>query len=228
MKRFKFYLFVTFIFVEITSCKKDHVVPQTPSFDYFPTEKGTYVVYDVDSIFHADNDNNTDDSVYVTHLQLKEVIDDTFLDGQGRPTQIIKRYRRSEDSLEWNELGVFTQVLASTGAYRTEENIPYHKLAFPISDQTSWNGNDANMLTEEIYQYQSFHVPLNLNSLVFDSTLSVLQVDDTNYIEKIYGIETYANHVGLIYKERDDLHKVNGLVVKGTEFRMKATSFGKE
>ena len=228
MNFFKLCSIAASAFMLFFSCKKEQIIPATPSFNYFPIQKGKYIVYEVDSVYHADNDNNTDDSVYTTYYQLKEVIAETFADGEGRSAQIIRRFRRDDDSLEWNDLGVYTQVLSSQGAYRTEENISYHKLAFPISEQTSWNGNDVNTLSEEIYQYLDFHRAMTVNTLQFDSTLTVLQVDEVNFIEKIHGEEVYANHVGMIYKERDDLRKVNGLVVKGIEFRMKVKSFGVE
>lgn len=186
-------------------------------------------MYDVDSILHSDNDNNTDDSVYSWHYQLKEVVGETFIDGQGRPVQIIQRFRRDNDSEEWSEINVCTQLVTAAAMYRTDDNIAYHKLAFPISSNTQpWNGNDMNTLDEEFYQYENFHVPLTMNAFDFDSTLSVLQVDEDNFVEKIYGEEVYANHVGLIYREHDDLRKMNGFPVKGTEFIMKVRAYGTE
>ena len=229
MKSAKLYVLTAIIFnILFFSCKKDSIQPGSPSFSYFPTEKGKYVIYEVDSVYHADNDNNTDDSVYSTHFQLKEVIGDSYFDGEGRLNQVIKRYRRDNDTLPWDVLNVWTQVLTNATAYKTEDNVPYHKLGFPINDLTSWNGNDANTLEEELYEYQNYHVPLTLNGLSFDSTLSVLQRNDNNFVFRIYAKEIFANHVGLIYKERDDLHLINSLPVKGTEFKMKVKSYGVE
>ncbi len=203
-------------------------MPGSSSFNYFPTERGKYVVFEVDSILHGDNDNNTDDSVYSWHFQVKETIDETFIDGQGRSAQIIRRYRRDNDMLPWNEMTRWTQVLTASSAYRTEDNVPYHKLSFPVGSPTPWNGNDANTEDEELYSYEDFNASLALNSFSFDSTLSVLQRDDNNFVEKIYAKEIYANHIGLIYKERDNLNKVNGMIVKGTEFKMKVIGYGWE
>ena len=228
MKLHKQFLAVPFFIVLFFSCKKESIVPQILHYNYFPTETGSYVVYDVDSVVHAENDNNTDDSVYVSQYQIKEVIVSTFFDGEDRPTQRVMRYSRKEDSFEWNALGVFTQLVTSKGAFRTEENIILHKLAFPINKRISWNGNASNTMTEEILSYEEVHVPTSLGSLIFDSTISVLQIDESNFIEILYGIEQYATHAGMIYKERVNLRKVNGIVVKGTEFRMKVRSFGVE
>ena len=67
-----------------------------------------------------------------------------------------------------------------------------------------------------------------INSLSFDSTLSVIQIDENNYVETIFGNEKYAAGVGMIYKERNDLGKTNGQVVKGLEYRMVVVDYGIE
>jgi len=228
MKLTKLYIVAAFVAGLFFSCKKDSETPGSPSFDYFPVISGNYKIYDVDSVYHADNDNNTDDSIYSWHFQVKEQIGETYIDGQGRPTQIILRYERDNDSSEWYEINRWTQVLTSAAAYKTEDNVPYHKLGFPIDNQNTWNGNDANTLEEEMYSYENLHTSMTISGLNFDSTLTVLQRNDDNFVEKIYGEEIYANHVGMIYKERDNLNKVNGLIVRGTEFRMKLVSYGIE
>ena len=91
-----------------------------------------------------------------------------------------------------------------------------------------WNGNDANTMEEEFYTYEYFHQPEVINSLSFDSTISVLQIDENNFVERIFGNEIYAAGVGLIFKERDELGKQNGVVVKGLEYRMQVKAYGQK
>jgi hypothetical protein len=119
-------------------------------------------------------------------------------------------------------------MLTSISAYRTENNISYHKLAFPIDEDITWNGNDANTDDEEMYSYEYFHIPGTYQSLDFDSTLSVLQIDEDNFIEKIFKQEVYASGVGLVYKQVSNLGKVNGIVVSGYEIRMEIKDYGKD
>ena len=229
MKSVKLFAFFVSLVIFIFSCKKESITRESSAYHYFPAERGKYVIYDVDSVYHSENDDDNDDSVYYWHFQLKEVIDSTFIDGQGRPAQIIKRYKRENDTLDWNFLNLWTQVLTSSAAYKTEDNVPYHKLSFPVSSRTTWNGNDANTLEIEMYVYENINSALTLNGLYFDSTLSVLQRDDDNNVQKIFGKEIFANHVGMIYKERDNLGKIIGVgIVKGTEYRMKVRSYGTE
>jgi hypothetical protein len=198
------------------------------SYNYFPTEKGRYVIYNVDSVYHAESDNNNDDSVYSYHFQIKEKIDSTYLDLQGRPNQVLLRYHRNTSNDPWVLTAVWTQYVNSASVYRTEDNIQYHKLSFPINSTATWNGNDANTFDEESYFYDYFHESETINGISFDSTLSVIQVDENNFVEKIFGNEKYATGIGMIYKERDDLGKKNGQVVKGLEYRMTIDSYGVE
>ncbi len=221
----RYYLFLSVLFFS-TSCKKDSVLPDSPSYNYFPVESGKWVEYDVDSIYHGENDNNNDDSVYSFHFQIREEIDSTFYNGQGQATQILIRYKRESITDSWTLVSVWTQNLNLAGAYRVEENISYHKLAFPINTTITWNGNDANREGEELYTYQDFHTPATVGGIGFDSTLSVLQREDDNYIERIYGMEKYAAGVGMIFKQRDDLGKRNGIVVKGLEYKMTVSDYG--
>ena len=225
---FIFFLIVSVQFILLTGCKRETIDPPSPSLNYFPTEKGNWVEYSVDSIYHAENDNQNDDSVKYFHFEIREVIDSSFFDGAGRSLQVIKRYYRIDSTADWALINVWTQMLTSTSAYRTENNISYHKLAFPIHEDITWNGNDANTDDEEIYSYEYFHIPGSYQSMEFDSTLSVLQIDEDNFIEKIFKQEIYAAGAGLVYKEVANLGKINGIVVSGYEYQMEIKNYGKQ
>lgn len=223
---FKPYFFLFSFLVIISGCKKETIIPESPSFNYFPTEIGRWVEYDVDSIYHGENDNNNDDSVYTFHFQVREEIDSVYTNGEGQETQIVIRSKRNSSSEDWTFVSLWTQSLNLTGAYRTEDNVTYHKLAFPINSGISWDGNDRNTEEEEIFSYENFHKSLVLGGNSFDSTITVVQIDEENFIERIYGIEKYAAGVGLIFKQRDDLGKRNGIVVKGLEYKMTVRDYG--
>jgi len=210
----------------LSSCGKETLELPPVSYNYFPTAQGTYVIYDVDSIVHSTDDNDNDDSVYYFHYQVKEVIDTPFTDGEGVERQVVARYYRPDSTQAWNINIVWSQSLNSTSAYRWEDNVPYHKMSFPINNSIEWNGNDKNTLGEELYHYEDIHDSRTYNTISFDSTLTVIQRDDDNFVEKIFGEEVYAAGIGMIYKERNDLRKNAGQVVSGTEFKMQVVSFG--
>ena len=135
--------------VLLYSCKKEKVELPALSYNYFPTEKGRFVDYVVDSIYHAENDNNNDDSVYSYHFYIRDLIDSSFTDLQGRVNQVVLRYRKTDIAGNWELTDVWTQYLSATGAYRTEDNIRFHKLSFPIDENAVSNVNDGNTGDEE-------------------------------------------------------------------------------
>ena len=218
--------FAILAFSILSSCGKQTLEIDSPSLNYFPTQKGKYVIFDVDSIVHSTDDNENDDSVYYFHYQVKLVIDSSFTDGEGKERQVVVRYYRADTTEDWNVNIVWSQSLSSSGAYMCEDNVPFHKMSFPIDSQTEWNGNDKNTMEEEMYHYDDINSSRTLNSISFDSTLTVIQRDDNNFVEKIYGKEIYASGIGMIYKERKDLRKTSGIVVSGTEFKMIVSSYG--
>jgi hypothetical protein len=124
---------------------------------------------------------------------------------------------------------VYSQLLTSSAAYRYEDNVAYHKLAFPINSSIKWDGNDMNTEDEELYEYEELHTANTFNSLQFDSTITVLQRDDLYFIGSIYGKEIYAAGVGMIFHQRDELN-FNGVgqVSSGTEYKMVVIDYGQQ
>ncbi len=231
MKSFKVSAALCLLFIVSSllyiSCKKQQESITAPAdLGYVPTDEGRWVVYDVDSIVHADNDGNTDDSVRYYHFQVKEVISGTFKDGEGRPTQRISRYHRSNSSSDWQITNVWTTTVTASRVERTEENIKYISLAFPINSSITWDGNAFNTLGEQDYIYDGFHEPFSIGDFNFDSTLTVIRADDDNFVEQVLSKERYAVHVGLIYKEYRDLLKNAGQVVSGLEYTETVAEYG--
>jgi hypothetical protein len=221
------FYFIFSIIIVALGCKDETIVISNLSSAYFPTDKGNWIDYQVDSIYHSENDHENDDSVYRYHFQIREIIDSSYADAAGRVNQIIKRYHRLDSSSTWSLTNVWTQSLSDHAAYRTEDNICFHKLSFPMNTDVSWNGNDVNTMDEEMYVYDYIHQPWNTDSFHFDSTTSVVQINENNFVETLFGNEIYASGIGLVYKERDELGKINGIVVKGLEYRMKVIGYGK-
>lgn len=224
-RRFRF-LPVSIVLLLLTGCRDEYVTPDYRPLPYFPTQEGCYRVYDVDSIVHAENDNNNDDSVYYYHFQVMEVIDSSYIDAVGDTAHLLVRYHRPDSSASWSLTSVWTQTVNRLGAYSTEENIRYQKLALPLLQTTVWDANASNTLGEELCYYDYINQPDYYGPFTFDSTVAVFQRDEDNFVERKYGREVYAAGIGLVFKERDDLGKRNGFIVRGLEFRMTIVDYG--
>lgn len=216
----------------IASCKKDKNIeaPLDLGYNYYPTTTGKWVAYDVDSIVYDDFKKTID----TFHFQVKEVIESHFLDNSGRETERIERFHRKSDNEPWQLRDVWSSNRTATSAEKVEEDQRYVKLSFPLKKGRKWNGNAFNSFEEEEYKLENFDQPLKIGTLEFDSTLSVLQVADSNFIEKKFVKEIYAKNIGLIYKKyihvSDNDGSINGdlesRITTGVKYYYTINSFG--
>ena len=187
----------------LLSCHKDNPVAAIDAgYNYFPSGIGHWIIYDVDSTYYEEGNGN----VVTLKYQLKEIIESTFDDNSGRPTQRIERYTRlfnpdtPYDQLPWQIAAVWTSNLTPALAERKEDNQTYIKLIFPPRAGKKWNGNASNAMDKWEYEYTAVDVAQTVN-LSFDSTLTVTQTGLNDPIINIQtSTEIYARNVGMIYK----------------------------
>lgn len=192
----------TFILVAgFYACSKDPSPAPDLGYNYFPQEVGSYIVYNVDSTYYDD----FADSSRNYKFQIKEKIESQYYDNQNRLTMRLERYIKYYDvavpysSMTWQLRDVWQENRTATLAEKVEENVRFAKLAFPVKEGQTWNGNAQNTLGEEMYSYDFYDLPRTVGNIVFDSTLQVNQRDDQSLIAWTYGSEKYARNVGLIY-----------------------------
>jgi hypothetical protein len=216
-------VFITGVFIALlffSACKKQSETYITPPLsDYFPLQIGKYVTYDLDSLTFV----NFGESFLTTHYQVQYYTDDTITDNIGRKEYVIIRYIRNTPLDPWVADNTFTAVNTGNTIEWVEDNLRFIKLAEPIVEGFSWNGNsyiDASSLTSNLtylygwsYNYDSLNVPLTLDSITVDSTIKVnedneIQGDPGNpnaFSEIDYSSENYAKGIGLVY--RNFLHQ---------------------
>ena len=203
----------------LSACKKQTANPPDLGFNYYPAEAGSWIVYDVDSIAHNDNNNTID----TFRFQLRETIESVFEDDEGRESLRIERYRRADSSHPWVLGDVWYSTRTLTGLEQVEENQRYLKLKFPPGAGDRWDGNAFNDQQRQDYEYTEVDMAATVNGNSFDSTLYVKQIDETNLIEIRFANERYARGVGMIFKEYTDLDLQTGA---GTEVTMQVHSWG--
>jgi len=194
--------------------------------EYFPTELGKWVIYDVVDIRH---DINHDTLNY----QLKEVIADDFIDNSGRLAQRIERYIRTTESDPWTISDVWHSVRTTRSAEKVEEDVRFVKMKFPINEFKSWDGNVYNQHVKWEYFYDSLDYSGTVGVLEFDSLAFVTHRQNSNFVEYEQAYEVYAKHIGLVQKQLIDLDVRSGAIVvdsivKGIEWYQTAVSYGND
>ncbi len=199
-------LVVCLLSIVFFSCKKKEYTKIFYGYDYFPNNVGHYIIYECDSMVYLGSGFGK-----ITYrYQIKEVIDSLYNNNQGQPTQRVVRYKRTSDTIPWSNIlvpeKVWTATLLSSMAIRQEDNYQYVKLVFPASLNETWNGNNLNTLGAQNYEYTALNTPYDLTTINtkqnihFDSTLTVLEIKDSSFLNYGYYFEQYAAGIGMIHR----------------------------
>ena len=224
----------------VVSCTKKKVEDAATilGLDYYPTQIGRYVVYDIDSTAYNDLTQTT----ILYKYRIKEKMTDYFTDNEGKKAIRIERYikmynaGKSYDSIPYTIKEVWMVNADEKKVQVVENNIRYTKLIFPIEQNANWNGNVNNTLGEWNYIYSYIDKAEIINNLSLKSVLFVKQKDDKTLISQQYYVEKYAKGVGLIYREIRDIYSntvvpnvpVDQRIEKGIIFKQTIVDYGNE
>jgi hypothetical protein len=212
----------------LAACKDDNAVPMDAGHAYFPLEVGSWVEYQVDSMWRDDILDIQDSVSY----RLRERVLETYTDPTGRTAYRILRYVRNEEE-EWQVRDVWTATADTRSAEMTEENIRRLKLSFPVRSARTWDINVYN--TERLLDvaFRDVDEPWATGDLAFDSTVVVRNVLGPNAIERRDFEERYAKHVGLVEKRGWETNtqfnsSTQQFVVRGFKYSMVVVAYGTE
>ena len=228
LKKSSYLLLLFFLLASLYSCETSEGEPAYLGTEYFGHTPGKWIVYNVDSTVYDDFLGE----VFYYNYQVMEVNAGFFTDSEGEESMRLERFWRPGEEVNWRVKNVWSSKLISSKALKTEENITYIKLTFPLrSGQggpgNSWNGNAFNNKPEQIYRLLSLHEPMEMGGQAFDSTARVMQKDFVTLIGEELQYEIYARDIGMIYKRYIDLSKeVDGTIVRGVNYTYEISEYG--
>jgi hypothetical protein len=218
MKRYFYVCFLGINFL-LAGCSKQSAEISFPALnDYYPLQTGRVLVYRLDSSLIP---------LFGTELQIKsylakDSIADTIRDNQERLSYRVYRFVTDTLAVEpWVPIGSYYITPVNNSVEVVDENnLRFIKLKEPVRNDFSWQGNSyidtksAGALYQYLdgwnYVYQNVDQPYTVRKGILDSTITVLQQDETsppgpfdpnNYQQRNYSIEVYARGIGLVYKE---------------------------
>jgi hypothetical protein len=210
----------------LTGCKKDEEVVVDLGLDYYPTAVGSWVEYQVDSLWRDDPSAVRDSVSY----RLLERVAEAYTDDEGRSARRILRYVRDEND-EWVVRDVWSSTANSAAAEMTEENVRRLKLSFPVRAGRTWDANIYNTEPELMVAYGTVDETVVLNGISYANTVLVKNTVPPNFVVKREFQERYARGVGMIskYREETNTQVVGGqLSVVGWRLNMTAVAHGTE
>lgn len=198
----------------LVACVEDKV--EAPAVDhtteYFPLTLGKYIIYDIDSIVFDDapGGNQKDTSTF----QIKEEVSSYQIDLSGDTLYYIHRFKRNNEDENWLLTDLWTASRTGTEALRTEENLKFRKMAFPLEDGKKWfvtsyipPSTTILIGTENVQAFQDWEAEVlsfDINDQVGDfsfennDVMHVSQVNTDDGSTKRFVMEKYARNIGLI------------------------------
>ncbi|HEV7349895.1 hypothetical protein [Telluribacter sp.] len=194
------FIFQLFLLGWLLSCQsKTQPVPAI-GYEYFPLEVGQYVQYHVEETRYALAQPPTSRT-----FQRRETITDTYTDASGQTVYTIERAVLQTNG-QWKVDSSLTAWRTPDRALRMENGVTEVKLSFPLSERQRWNGNLYNQQEERLFEATRVAKPITLGQQNFDSTVTVVQQNDSSLIALRRLREVYAKGVGLVQRERTYLY----------------------
>ncbi|KXK40432.1 MAG: hypothetical protein UZ09_BCD002000402 [Bacteroidetes bacterium OLB9] len=193
-------------------CISEVEIPDTSDYgyEYFPIEKGRSWIYQSDSIVFY----NSGQEVDTFRSYLKEEIGDIIKDIDGTEIHKVKRYFKRNESDPWTPIHTWTTSLRDNKALRTEENLKFIKMVFPIKENLNFDGNlyidpeiRIEVQGEALEPYKVWKTRIeDIDTLIrfHDTDLACMMihlVDDTTIVDRRRVYEFYGKGIGLVRKE---------------------------
>lgn len=190
-------LAVVVLVVLLSSCTEERGASPDLGYDFFPLQVGKSWEYAVDSItYRSDGIPDT------ANLFFLEQIVDWRIDNIGDTLYIAERYERYDSIAPWQVKEVFSLKRTRTQAIRTENNLSFIKLIFPIKRRDRWDGHkyfDSKVNTP--VAGNDFQIFINWEYRYIDVNNDIVVVQPAKYEETgtiREAEEKYARGVGLI------------------------------
>lgn len=187
---------ILFVFAGLCACNSSvEPEPSAVGWDYYPLRVGQFHEYNVVDITIG----NQDTSAY----QVRTLISEVFENLGGTESYVLYRYRRDTPVDDWTFLKSWTIRRDFGRLVVYEENIPYLKISFPVSQGREWDGNSLNTSFTDTYEIIEEGVSVRLPDGLQTTGLTVLQEDLFDVIigEEDFRQEQYATGIGLISRD---------------------------
>jgi len=177
-------------------CRESEPSPDI-GFNYFPLEIGYSKVYKVDSISFNALLETIDTSTYYEQETIVEL-----LESSGETRIFLAEIKsRPDSSSPWEFKQLVSFSINNVRLEKKMDNIVHTLLVFPVKLNKTWDGNQNNTKDRDLYRYTAIDSNYTVHTKKYESTLTVEQESDSNFLQVIKRYQIYANGVGLIESE---------------------------
>jgi hypothetical protein len=200
MKVFRRAIILSVIISTISSCNNN--TTQIDPYQYMPLKVGHSITYNV----HEENYYSGSANPLIKDYQEKDQITNQI----DYNKFLLTRYRRSDANSSWREEKEIILELFPDKLLTTIDNKTYLQMIYPINSSVRWNGNTYNNLDKKQYQYTNFQNHVKVDSLTFNTTLTVIEDNNFDFstpdiLSLHKTIRQYALGTGVIYEQENNL-----------------------
>lgn len=211
MRRLSYVIFISSLYLSSCTNSIDDSFSVDFGYTYFPLEAGKFLEYQVDSIIY----DNLGLRVQTKSSLLREEFEGPTKDLEGNDVYRIHRFWKKIENDDWEQISNWTTYLNNDRAIRSEENLRFIKMIFPLQEGLVWDGNaffdDQTVIevegeTIEVYKNWEYEVEEfvpteTIGSKTYEDVALIRQADEESAVDRRYSIEKYAKGIGMIYKE---------------------------
>lgn len=214
MNKFNLILcFVTsMVILGLTSCSDEVETIDAANFGYefYPLATGKTWIFASDSIIIYNGGSRKD----TVHSLIKEEVGDSFSDINGDTLYNLHRYFKRNETDEWQRINTWTTSKDKNRVVRTEENIRFIKMVFPVKSGLRFDANafvdedqKVQIAGELIEPYDNWNPRMEATDLEWQykdakvKSLFINLVDDSSIIDRRKVHEFYGHGIGLLKKE---------------------------
>ena len=197
---------ILYSFFSLIACQSnnDSEINAVYQTNYTFTQLGQFIEYDVQEIQYSLSTAPIKNS-----YQWKEKVVALEKDISNEEQLRIIRYRRANESSNWQIDSVFFVKNSIDKSIRHEGNNQFIKLTFPLKENQRWDGNLYNNYGKDDYVMKKVNQPYTLHQQVFSNTVVIEQQNDSSLVDLKKRIEVYAKGIGMIYSESSNLAYCN-------------------
>ena len=212
-------LIITLTF--FTSCEDQSIMlaPTDFGYEYYPVEVGNYWIYQMDSVTVMSGGNvKLETSSYV-----REEITNSFINAEGDTAHVLTISKSPTLDGSYNITDTYRLEITGSRVTRTEENLSFIKLFFPITEGDELDANlfdhriKVNIGQQEMEPYLEWQFKVlnekfdtTINNVPYEDLAVIQQADYFTDLDIRKATEYYAPEIGLVRREHTILHSQCG------------------
>ncbi len=169
------------------ACGNDKDQPKIDfGYAYYPLVIGNNIEYRVDSVVY----NEFTATVDTFSFLMREECVETFTDLEGRTAYRFDRSVQKDDTSAFVFRTSFYVVTDGVRTEKVENNQREVVMVYPPNEGEDWDANAFTSADQVDYQFEAVHRSVQVGDYSFDSSLRVIQLNDTdNFITKRFSEE---------------------------------------